>query len=124
MKRNFFLLSCLANRSLTGHGTSQRVLAMRAHWTKTAVYRPTAILTFNYSYRLYTSEPRWRVEKLFIPFTLSSEAYPRGVYRGIYTPKLPKFDLTTAAEYVANLVNVNTRVVNVQQWIYSIGLHA
>jgi len=32
-------------------------------------------------------------------------AYPRG-YKGIYTPKLPKLDLTTDAEYVANLVKV------------------
>jgi len=28
-------------------------------------------------------------------------------YKGINTPKLPKLDLTTDAEYVANLVNVS-----------------
>jgi len=34
--------------------------------------------------------------------------------KGIYTPKLPKLDLTTDAEYVANLANVNCMVVKVQ----------
>jgi len=33
-----------------------------------------------------------------------------------YTPKFPKFHLTTAAEYVANLLNANNFVVvNVQR---------
>jgi len=32
--------------------------------------------------------------------------YPRG-YKGMYTPKFPKLDLTTDAEYVGNLVNVS-----------------
>jgi len=34
-------------------------------------------------------------------------AYPRG-YEGIYGKKMPKLDLTTDANNVANLVNVNT----------------
>ena len=37
--------------------------------------------------------------------TCESAVYPRG-YKGIYSSKLPKMDLTTDAEYVANLVNV------------------
>jgi len=37
--------------------------------------------------------------------TCESVVYPRG-YKGIYSSKLPKMDLTTDAEYVANLVNV------------------
>jgi len=32
-------------------------------------------------------------------------------HTGIYTPKLPKLDLTIDAEYAANLVNVN-------RWLY------
>jgi len=43
-------------------------------------------------------------------------AYPRG-YKGIYTPKLSRLELTTDAEYVANLVNVNI-VVNVQHAVF------
>jgi len=35
-----------------------------------------------------------------------SMAYPRG-HKGSYTPKLPKLDFTTDAEYVANLANAH-----------------
>ena len=38
--------------------------------------------------------------------------HPRG-FKWIYSPKLPKLDLTTEAEYVANVVNVN-------MWLYDI----
>jgi len=31
---------------------------------------------------------------------------PKG-HKGIYTPKLPKLDLTTNGEYAANLANVS-----------------
>jgi len=34
-------------------------------------------------------------------------AYQRGNYKGIYTPKIAKMDLTSDAEYVANFVNLN-----------------
>ena len=37
---------------------------------------------------------------------LRSRGIPKG-YKGIYTPKIAKLDLTTDTEYVANLVNVN-----------------
>jgi len=34
----------------------------------------------------------------------------KGVKMDLYTPKLPKLDLPTDAEYAANLVNVNMRL--------------
>jgi len=49
------------------------------------------------------------------PYThTTTSRLPEG-YKGIYIRKLPKLDLTTDAEYVANLVNVKYVVVNVQQ---------
>jgi len=56
-------------------------------------------------------------------FALLARGVPRG-YKRIYTPKSAKMDITTDAEYVANLVNVNIWLLSCNNAVYymSIGL--